>query len=409
MKIRLIIILLLLSIFKISDAQQSLNDYLKTAAENNSGLKYRFNEYMASLEKVDQVASLPDPQFAFGYFIMPVETRNGPQTFKLSYSQLFPWFGTLKTSDNMATHSAKAKYESFEEAKSKLFLDVKSAYYELYFINKSIGITTDNIKILESFKQIALINIESGKASAVDELRVEMQLADLENKLAFLNDQRGVNQIKFNKLLNVDSKNRVDIPDTLTSEGLIISYQSILDSLRVNNHQLMNFDHNIESYENQEVLARKNGTPKILLGADYIGIGDNGLSENSGKDALFVKVGITIPLYRKKYNGAINEALLMQQSVQDKKTDKINALEILFEKSYSEYLDANRRIILYQKQSNLANRAIIILQSEYSTRGKNFEEILRMEKDLLKYELETQRALSDKQASIAFIDYLIGN
>jgi len=399
---------LLLFISITTSAQDELNGYLKQAAENNPGLKYQFNNYMASLERVDQVASLPDPQIAFGYFILPVETRNGPQTFKLSYSQMFPWFGTLNNQESMTTHAAKSNYEKFEEAKSQLFLDVKSAYYQLYFIRKSQQITKENMKILETFKNMALIKIEAGKASAVDELRVEMQLAELENKLLYLNDQWTVNTVKFNRLLNVQSNAIIQIPDSLWNDDFLLSYTAALDSLQANNHQLQSFDHQMESYQNQETVAKKKGTPNILLGADYIGIGDNGLNANSGKDALFVKVGITIPMYRKKYNGAIREAALMQQVTQDQKINKINALETLFEKSWSDYLDAKRRVDLYAKQTELADKSVRILQSEYSSKGKNFEEILRMEKDLLKYELETQKALADKQAAIAFLEYLIG-
>jgi hypothetical protein len=81
-------------------AQDELSSYLQTAAENNPGLKARFNEYMAALEIAPQVKSLPDPQLAFGYFIQPVETRVGPQQFKISASQMFPWFGTLKAGES---------------------------------------------------------------------------------------------------------------------------------------------------------------------------------------------------------------------------------------------------------------------------------------------------------------------
>jgi hypothetical protein len=119
-------------------------------------------------------------------------------------------------------------------------------------------------------------------------------------------------------------------------------------------------------------------------------------------------VGITLPFYRKKYSSLVNEALYLQRSTQDEKENKINALETLFEKVYAEYADAGRRITLFEKQSGLASKAIRILESEYSSNGKNFEEILRMERNLLKYSLELEKARADKQAATAFIDYLMG-
>ncbi|MCK5461759.1 MAG: TolC family protein, partial [Bacteroidales bacterium] len=118
-------------------AQDMLDSYLIIAAENNPGLKSRFNEYLAALEVAPQVKALPDPQLAFGYFIQPVETRVGPQEFRISASQMFPWFGTLKSKEDVAIQTAKAKYEAFEETKSKLFNEVRGTYYNIYFNRKA--------------------------------------------------------------------------------------------------------------------------------------------------------------------------------------------------------------------------------------------------------------------------------
>ena len=408
MKIRLIMAGVFLLITNTIVAQEILNEYLQTAANNNPSLKAKFNEYMASVEQVSQVGGLPDLQLAFGYFIMPVETRNGPQNAKISFNQLFPWFGTQNTREDVAGNAAKAKYEVFEEAKSKLYFEVKSGYFELYFIGKGIEITKENISILNTFRNLALIKIEAGLASGVDEIRVEMDLADLENNLALLNDSWFVNLVKFNNLLNVETRSQVEIPDVLWTDDLAFSHEAIFDSLKLNNHQLLNLSYMLESYRSQEEFARKDAAPNILLGADYIFVGDNGFSEQSGKDALFVKAGITIPLYRKKYAAMVNEAVFLQESTENKREGKINALGTLLEKVYSEYTDAGRRIRLYQKQTQLAAKAINILESEYVSDGKNFEEILRMEKLLLKFSLELEKARGDKQASIAFIIYLMG-
>ena len=111
-----IIGLLLLMPFAVT-AQDQLEEYLVIAAENNPGLRVKFNEYMAALEVAPQVKALPDPQAAFAYFISPVETRVGPQQFRFSASQMFPWFGTLQIQENVANQVAKAKYEVFLESK----------------------------------------------------------------------------------------------------------------------------------------------------------------------------------------------------------------------------------------------------------------------------------------------------
>lgn len=413
MKTKLFILIVALFMSGLSKAQDELSSYLEIAAKNNPGLKAKFSEYMAALEVVPQLATLPDPQLAFGYFILPVETRNGPQRFRISLDQMFPWFGTLGARENVAVSQAKAKYEIFEDFKSNLFFEVRATYFELYFIKKGMDVTRENIKILESFKSLALIKIESGKASGVDQLRIEMELADMENELALLRDKWNLASVKFNTLLNVDKYTQIRIPETLWQDDLMYSRNQILDSLRQNNHQLVKFDYLLESYRNSEKLARKSGLPSFSIGIDYIAVGKAdgtmAIPENNGQDALlFPKIGITIPLYRKKYTSMVNEALYLQDATLEQKEEKANSLEVLFERTYYEYVDSQRRIVLYQKQKSSALKAINILETQYATDGKNFEEILRMEKRYLKYSLELERAYGDKQASIAFIHYLIG-
>ena len=102
--------LLLLLLVNDVQAQQQLTDYLKIAADNNPGLKSKFSDYMAAMQRVPQVSALPDPTLTFGYFVLTPETRVGPQNWNVSIAQQFPWFGLLKTQGDVATQFAKAKY-----------------------------------------------------------------------------------------------------------------------------------------------------------------------------------------------------------------------------------------------------------------------------------------------------------
>ncbi len=409
------IFVLLLSFLSITGvyAQDKLDSYLTEAARNNPGLRAKFSEYQAALEKVPQVGSLPDPQISFGYFIQPVETRVGPQRAKISASQMFPWFGTLGARKDVATEMAKAKYESFEEVKSRLFYDVRSTWYNLYVIQKSINITLENIDILNSFRRLSLIKVETGLASTVDVLRVEIEISDLENQLALLKDTYFSQQSMFNNLLNVDESRDINLPDTLKNIDISYDRQSILDSIRGNNHQVLQLEFAEASYQKQEIAARKAAAPQLMLGAEYMvtGKSSNPMVDagESGKDAfVFPMIGISIPIYRKKYTAMVKEASLMQQSTNDQKADKVNILESTYEKANRDYQDAKRRIPLFYLQSDRANKAMNILQTSYQNDGKNFEEVLRMERQLLKYKLELEKARADKAAAIAFINYLMG-
>ena len=394
-------------------AADSLDGYLAEAADNNPGLKAKFAAYNAALEQVPQVGSLPDPQVMFGYFIRPVETRVGPQRARISATQMFPWFGVLGAKKDAAVTMAKAKYEVFAEAKSRLFFEVKSAYYNLYFTGKAIDITRENIAILTTFRNLALIKVESGLATSVDVLRVEMEIADLENRRALLEDSFAAQQTGFNNLLDAKSRSTVVLPDTIVIPDRTLAADATLDSIRNGNHQVLQSEFMEAAYRKQELVARKMGKPNFSIGIDYILVGKSSnpmaSPSESGRDAIvFPTIGLSVPIYRQKYTAMAKEAALQQESQGGERRDRINMLETSFAATEKEYRDAARRVPLFEGQADKANRALGILRTEYETSGKNFEEVLRMERQLLGYELEREKARTDKGAAAAFIEYLTG-
>ncbi|MBS0010594.1 MAG: TolC family protein [Bacteroidales bacterium] len=406
--IKKITITVLLLSSSLLSAQESLNIYLEKAAQSSPELKARFNDYMAALEKVPQTKALPDPQLAFSWFISPVETRMGPQQLKLSLSQFFPWFGTLRARENAAIENARARYELFEETRSALFKDIKGLYYNLYFFSRSIDLIKDNIELLELIGKLAEVKIEAGLVSIVDEYRIRMEINDLNNQLSLLDDKYSSLGTEFRNTVGDDNIGQIILPDALWLTDFPLSRSSALDSVLSGNHSLLSLEFRQAAREYEKEAAEKAGFPDFRIGLDYIvtGSGDDNLP---GKDAFaFPSVGISIPLYRNKYKAMVNEAAYREKASRNEADNRVNALETLFENAWRDYRDADRRIRLNESQADLADSSLRLLQDQYSTNSTNFEEILRMERRLLKYKLEFEKARADKQAAIAFIYYLMG-
>ena len=406
--IKIISLMIFILFSSLTWAQDNLNSYLEEAAENNPKLRARFSEYMSALEQVPQLKSLPDPQIAFAWFISPVETRMGPQLMRLSASQMFPWFGTLKAKENAAIQSAKAKYELFEEAKSKLFNDVKSVYYNLYFNNRAAEISLDNIGLLQSIAKMSAAKAEAGLVSMADEYRLEMQINELENQLQDIRDKNRTLETELRMLLNASPEKQFFIPSELENQSFMLSKQAALDSIMAKNHSLQQLGFEKAALDYRVEVAERSGNPDFRIGIDYIITGE-GENELNGRDAIvFPAVGISIPLYRNKYRAMVKEASHLVSANEYKSEDKANALEVIFARAWNDYKDAERRIGLNERQSILAEKTLDLLETEYATANAEFEELLRMERMLLKYRLGSEKARVDKQAAIAFIYYLMG-
>jgi len=409
MKLRIIYIILLVFIGWIPlKAQSELDPFLVEAGQNNPQLMARFNEYLAALEKIPQVNSLPDPQLAMAYFLQAVETRMGPQRFKLSVSQFFPWFGSLNAAGKQVAEEAKSKFEVFEEAKYRLFHELRSSYYSIYLTNKAIFIILENQKILESFKRLVLIKIESGVASPLNDIRLDIELGDLANQLALLQNQYQTQWRAFDNLVNSPDVGRPDLPHELENSDLMIGKSAIWENILKQNHLLLKLDLETTAIQARKQVASLSGKPNFTLGFEYIEVGQ-GESNLSGRDAfVFPKIGMNIPVYRDKYKARVQEVVYSEIAKNHEKTDQMNILDNLLEGVLKDYQDADRRISLYLRQSDLTRDALVLLETDFAANRSPFEEILRMERKLLAYSLQLEKARTDKWVSISYINYLMG-
>lgn len=457
----IILVLLVVNGFPVS--AQSLEDYIKIAAENNPGLKSKFYYYQASLEKVPQVGGLPDPQLTFGIFIEPMERFMGTQVADISLMQMFPWFGTLSAAEDEATAMAKAKYEEFNEAKSMLFYEVKATYYLLYLLQQEVSITEENIEILKTLEEIAISRLKSGNtggtsgssdrkmqqnemsktaattgtsgmnmqdqntsgsptssqdmssmnqisegSSMVNVLRVQIELNELKNKLALLKDSKQPLIAQFNKLLNRELIEPINIPDSVSPSPLPASISEMPDSIRFNNPMIQMLQREEEAYLAQSEMSKKMGFPMIGLGLQYSIFKQRPGNMMEVQNMIMPMVTVSLPIWRGKYDGAIREAELLHHSTGLRKIETSNNLMVSYEEALKDFKDAERRNELYQQQTRLARQALNIITVQYSTAGSDFEEVLRMQQQLLDYRLRQLDAVVDQNISAAMLERLMG-
>tara|TARA_B100001250_G_scaffold245184_1_gene210817 strand:- start:205 stop:1401 length:1197 start_codon:yes stop_codon:yes gene_type:complete len=385
---------------------QDLEDYQKIAAENNPGLQGRYKEFKAALEKVPQVSSLPDPTLSFGYFISPVETRVGPQQAKFSLSQMFPWFGTLEAQGNAAALMAQAKYQSFIDARNKLYYHVADAYYPLYELDEQLRLQRENLEILESFMTLAQSKYENNQSSMVDVLRVDIMIKDARTNIDILEDKRQPLLTRFNNQLNRDASETVSIVDTINVSPLPDGYRR--DSLLINHPLLEELSLKEEAMKEQEKAAIRKGLPSFGLGLDYVLVGertDMDLADN-GQDALMPMVTVSLPIFRGKYKAAKEEARIMQEAYRDMRQEMANNLGSAYEMVWFEMEKQRQNLDLYREQIDETSQALNLLFTSYSNNGNDFEEVLRMQQQLLKYQMMKATSLSEYKIAEAKLNYI---
>ncbi len=397
-------------------AQTALDGYLQKATENSPALQSKFSAYYAALEKVPQVSSLPDPQVMLGYYILPVETRVGARNFDATLSQSFPWFGTLTARKDEASQWAAVKYQEFMVEKNNLFYQVKEVYYQLWFTDKSIETYQEYLEILDLHEKSTLAQIEAAKSSLADVLRIQMEQKEITAQLEFLLDERRSMEAKMNSLLNQPLTTSIAVGDSMQTLSLNTDEKSLLDSVMANNPNIKVLNEQSLAWEKQKEVARKNGMPSFGIGISYASVsqrtdlpaGEVGMDgPQNGQDMLMPMATISIPLYRKKYKAMIKEADYQMQGVQQELTNTQNTLAADFIRAVNQYRDTERKTKLYQELLKQAQETLEILTTAYMAAKEDYEEVLRMQQQLLKYQLELEHAKANQNTAVALLEKLI--
>jgi outer membrane protein TolC len=386
---------------------QSLDDYLEVALQNNPDLKAAYFSFEAQLEKVEQVKFLTNPTLGFGYFISPIETRLGSQQTKISLSQIFPWFGTLSAKKATASLMAAAQFEQFRSKQALLTFKVKTAYYNYLEALELLEIHRQNLSIMKSHKNMAKIAYSNGKSKNTEVLDANLMLDEITSNIQILDQRLDLLKRSFNRLLN--RPDSLKITATTLAEPTDLNINKDPDSTLAHHPKMAALEQQMAAAIIDENVARKNGLPQIGVGIDYMVIQplDGSMVKNNGKDALMPMVSLSLPIFRKKYQSQIREIQLYQKQLAAQKKQLQNTLTIEWVTAQNQRFESQAQYDLDEKRIQNANQKITFAFSDFRVANGNFKNILEAQKNLLKFKLSQVTWKRNYAEALAKMTYLI--
>jgi len=448
---------LFLSISSYSQSD-TLMSYLEIAAQNNPALKAKYNKYLASLQRVPQVGSLPDPDLSFGYFIQPMELVAGKQRAQLQLMQMFPWWGTLKAAKNEATQMAKSDFETFRAERDELFFNVRKSYFQLFLTDRQLEVNDSTLTLLKSIENLLLAKIKTGNSGTTvvssitsasmenipkgnamkdgqgnsqssgtsmggspvmgasgstlsDLLKLKVEMASSENAIVSLKKRRATMIVQLNLLLNRPTETPVVVPEKLSLPDIDYQSISLFDSIKQNNPMMNMSKADVAAYRNRQTMNRKMGYPMVGIGINYMVINKSSMSTSlmNGKDMVMLMLSVKLPIYREKYSAAIREAQMLENAANDNLSNTQNMLFMEFTDTKLAIDEAERDVRLAQQNAGLLRQSFAIQQVQYATANSGFEELLRTQQQLLDYRLNQLQFETDKRIAIAHLQKLLSN
>lgn len=410
------------SIYRIDDAFRDAHEskiildsssasFVRYALFHSPEVEQSYQQWRVASHRVPQIASLPDPRLNIGFFLNEVETRVGPQQSRVGIAQTFPWIGKLRDREDAATKGALSAWYRYHEAQLRVTEQVIVALHELDYLQQSTRVTQDNQSLLESFEEVVRAKYRVGIGSHPQLIHIQLELAQLNDRLIHLQSLRPVYIASLNAVLNREPESEIPADLNLPQRIAVTSAQQLATLANEHNPSLQAINQRIGQARVQTDIARKDGYPDLTIGLDYIVTDEAAESSiaESGDDPVLLSFGINLPLWREKYDAAVSESIANRLTISRELDAHSNKIAALIYRAWFEHTDADRRVRLYE-QSLIpkAQESLSASLAAFRTGESEFLDLLDTQRTLLEFSIASLRARADRGKAVAALNRLVG-
>jgi outer membrane protein TolC len=276
--------------------------------------------------------------------------------------------------------------------------------------------------LLKQLEELALRKVSSpsgGMTSAMgrtapgmsDVLRVQLEMAEIENNIESILSEIAAEKARFNALLNRPANREVTLPDSIVKVPFLFDEGVSISEIENHNPMLGMLEEEAQAYLAKEEMGKKMSYPMLGLGLQYMLIGesaatpaDQGMNNSmSGMDMVMPMVSITLPIYRNKYKAQQRESRFLWQSAREKYHNTLNMLQSDLFKLKHQLDDAERKIALYRKQEQLARTTYNLVVQEFVSAKSDLTNVIQVQRQLLDYQLRKAEAIAEYNTRVASI------
>jgi outer membrane protein TolC len=398
-----------------AEAELTLEAALRVALDANPTLAQARARAEAMAAISPQAGALPDPRLTLGALNVPVDTYRFDQEpmtqVQVGLSQEFPSFGKRGLRRGAARHDALAAGEEAEEMRLRLVRDVRSAWWQLIYLDRAREIIARNRELLGQFVRIAETKYKVGRGMQQDVLLAQLELSRLIEMDLKFRSNRHSQQARLNSLLNRPPSDTIKLPARVPDTLVVADNEEALIKAALESRPLLIARRNqVEAARARLKLADKDYTPNLMVGAAY-GFRD-GTNPNGSErpDFASLQISMNLPLYAGSRQGpAVTQRTAelaereraLEDSQQQVSTDIVRGL--------ADYTRASDQSVLFRTGIiPQANQTVASMLAAYQVNKVDFLNLVRAQLTLYTTELQYWQALSEAHQALAALDAAVG-
>jgi cobalt-zinc-cadmium efflux system outer membrane protein len=394
-----------------SEVVTPLQDLLTEAEQNNPQMQAARQSWQAAKQVPSQVSTLPDPQFNLqqvnvgsprpfaGY------TNSDFAYFGLGVSQDLPYPGKLRLKGEIAKRDADVVQQQYETLRRAVLAGVKSAYFQLAYRSKTLGILESDGELLKQVEKAADARYRSGMGNQQDLLRAQVEQTKLLRETTMHHLEVAKLQAQIKQLLNRPQSSPDIEPSELAETALPITFEELLSATKVQNPEISGAEKIVERRKLQVDLARKDFYPDFNV--QYMW---QRTDPAQFRAYYMLSVGIKVPIYHSRKQRpelAQAEAELNRSRSESEVQSQQVAFDVRSEyetaEKTTELLKIYREGLLPQTRAGF--QAGI---AAYQNNRQDFQALLASFLDVLHLDEEYWKNIAEREAAMARLEQLTG-
>jgi len=376
----------------------------------------RFKAEAAAVEqRTPQVKALPDPTATLTWFVMPPQTRVGPQRAAVNLSQKLPWFGTLKLDEQATLWDAVASRTNLEAAKIKVLTNARTDYHELQFLQVESLVVEEDRATLEHYGELALARYASGVGLDQAVIKIQAEITRTETRLLAIAARRATVVARLNALRDRPQTTPVVVAAPKSRRPTALDLEELRLRALDGRPEIAAANAMVEAAAARVEKSKKAYSPNVVVGLNYGYVsprddeaGRLNPPENNGQDILGLTGGVSVPLWRSSLEAGVEEGVQRRLAAEEGRREATATID-------GELGDLVHRLPLLTEQLELyddvlivqANHSLRSAESAYASGTANALDLLDAERVLLQVRIAAERVRSDRDVAYARLEGVI--
>jgi cobalt-zinc-cadmium efflux system outer membrane protein len=388
-------------------APVSLTSLIDEVQRNNPDIQTAGHEYRAAVNGVKGAGALPDTQL-----MLQQLNVGSPRPFAgytnsdfayigIGASQSLPWPGKRALRSEVAALGAESVRKQTDITSRMVIERLKLAYFRLSYLQQTLAALLNDDKLLGEMEQIAESHYRVGQGNQAEVLKAQLQHTRILQEIAMHHRDVGQVQADIKQLLG-RAQSSPDIVAEPLKERILPPSSDLMDSIHQHNPEVAFREQQVKHSEKQVELARKEFQPDF--GVEYMYQN----TDRKFRDYYMLTLTVTLP-NRGRARSELAAATEQQRTAASELNAEVQRRLAEVQNQYVAAQASGEQLKIYREglipQAEATYRASV---AAYQSNRQNFDALLSSFRDLVDFEEQYQKELSEHESALARLESLTG-